>query len=98
MVPEGFAAREPGGATSPKFEVPDLEFGERDTRVELLYLPEPSTAQDLIDDWLAVNSTITVFEQADEYGLSWFTYMTPSSSNPDEIAFGTANTSRSVAH
>ena len=98
MVPEGFSRREPNVPTSPKFEDPTLEFGERDTRIELTYLPEPADAQRLIDNWLAVNSTITVFDQADEDGLSWYTSMTPSSSNPDEIAFGTATTSLTLAN
>lgn len=97
MLPERFAATEPASATTPRFEDASLEFGERNTRVELLYLPTPSTAQALIDDWMTVNSTITVIDQADEDGVSWFTFTTPSTSDEGKISFGTATTSLTLA-
>ncbi|MGB0112056.1 MAG: hypothetical protein WBP59_02435 [Ilumatobacteraceae bacterium] len=92
-LPDGFAEVEPASPVSPRFEHPDEEFGERSTRVELQYLPGATDAAALVSEWMSVNSTITVIDQADEGDLSWFTFTTPSTSDANKIAFGTAGTS-----
>lgn len=96
-LPEGFEETEPKSASTPRFEDPSEEFGDRSTRVELQYLPGPTDAAELVSEWMAVNSTITVIDQADEGDLSWFTYTTPSTSDDGTIAFGSASTSRTLA-
>ncbi len=95
-APAGFEITDAGGIT-PNISDPNAEFGERDTVIEMLFLPAPNDAAMLIQNTMDVNDSITVIDQADEADLAWYTSTTPSSSNPDEIAFGVAATSRTLA-
>ncbi|MEM1333914.1 MAG: hypothetical protein AAGG08_10680 [Actinomycetota bacterium] len=96
-LPAGFAITEFSTSINPTWEDPTAEFADRSTRVSILATPITATAADLVASFQTVNSSITVLDQVDEADISWFTYTTPSTSDPDAIAFGSAQSARTLA-
>lgn len=97
-LPAGFAVTEFSTPINPTWEDPNNDFGDRNTRVSVLATPIAATAADLVASFQTVNSSITVLDEVDEPGgFSWFTYTTPSTSDENAIAFGSAQSARTLA-
>lgn len=98
MLPAGFEVTEFSTSINPTWEDPNADFGDRNTRVSVLATPIAATAADLVASFQTVNSSITVLDEVDEPGgFSWFTYTTPSVSDETAIAFGSAQSARTLA-
>ncbi|MEL6892873.1 MAG: hypothetical protein AAFP84_14845, partial [Actinomycetota bacterium] len=96
-LPAGFDVSEFSSDINQTWTDPDAEFGERDTRVSIIATPVATDASGLVESFQEINGTITVLDQADEDAFSWFTYATPSVSDVDSIAFGSAQSARTIA-